>query len=77
MGYSIRNSQYRYTIWMKNGFRTTQPYKTESVIGDELYDYKADPLEKVNVAKDAKYDAVAKKLKAEMLAYFASQLKLK
>jgi arylsulfatase A-like enzyme len=77
MGYSIRNSQYRYTIWMKNGFRTTQPYKKESEIGDELYDYKADPLEKVNVAKDKKYDIVAKKLKAQMLAYFASQVNKK
>ena len=77
MGYSIRNSQFRYTIWMKNGFRTTQPYKKESEIGDELYDYKADPLEKVNVAKDIKYNAVAKKLKAQMLAYFASQVNKK
>ena len=74
MGYSIRNSQYRYTIWMKNNFRSTKPFKNESVIGDELYDYKADPLEKVNVAKDVNYDAVAKKLKAEMLAYFATQV---
>jgi hypothetical protein len=62
---------------MKNGFRTTQPYKKESEIGDELYDYKADPLEKVNVAKDKKYDIVAKKLKAQMLAYFASQVNKK
>jgi len=44
------------------------------VIGDELYDYNADPLEKVNVAKYAKYAAVTKKLKAEMLAYFATQV---
>jgi arylsulfatase A-like enzyme len=77
MGYSIRDKQFRYTIWMKNGFRTTQPFKAASVIGDELYDYKTDPLEKVNVAKDKKYEAVAKKLKAEMLAYFASQVALK
>jgi hypothetical protein len=77
MGYSIRDKQFRYTIWMKNGFRTTQPFKAASVIGDELYDYKTDPLEKVNVAKDKKYEAVAKKLKAEMLAYFASQVAVK
>jgi arylsulfatase A-like enzyme len=77
MGYSIRDSRYRYTIWMKNAFRTTQPFNAASVIGDELYDYKEDPLEKVNVAKDLKYDAVTKKLKAEMLTYFASQVKLK
>jgi hypothetical protein len=59
---------------MKNNFRSTKPFKAESVIGDELYDYNADPLEKVNVAKDAKYEAVTKKLKAEMLAYFATQV---
>ena len=47
------------------------------MIGDELYDYNADPLEKVNVAKDAKYEAVTKNLKAEMLAYFATQVEVK
>lgn len=74
MGYSIRNKQFRYTIWMKNGFRSTQPYKKESEIGDELYDYNTDPLEKINVAKNVKYDVIAKKLKAQMLTYFASQV---
>ena len=73
MGYSIRNSQYRYTIWMKNAFRSTQPFNAASIIGEELYDYNADPLEKYNVAKDKKYLAVTKKLYAEMLAYFKSQ----
>ena len=74
MGYSIRNRQFRYTIWMKNSFRTTQAFKAESVIGDELYDYNADPLEKINVAKDKNYEATTKLLKAKMLAYFASQV---
>lgn len=60
MGYSIRNSQYRYTIWMKNAFRSTQPFNAASIIGEELYDYNADPLEKYNVAKDKKYLAVTK-----------------
>jgi iduronate 2-sulfatase len=73
MGYSIRTSQYRYTIWMKNVFRSTLPFNAASVIGEELYDYNADPLEKYNVAKDKKYATVTKKLYAEMLAYFKSQ----
>ena len=73
MGYSIRTSQYRYTIWMKNVFRSTLPFNAASVIGEELYDYNADPLEKYNVAKDKKYAPVTKKLYAEMLAYFKSQ----
>jgi hypothetical protein len=28
------------------------PFNAASVIGDELYDYKADPLEKHNVVKE-------------------------
>jgi arylsulfatase A-like enzyme len=75
MGYSIRDKQYRYTIWMRNSFRSTMPFNPASVIGDELYDYKADPLEKHNAAKDKKYEAVTAKYKKEMLRYFESQVK--
>jgi len=70
MGYSIRDNRYRYTIWMDKGFRSTQPYKKELVIGTELYDYKVDALETVNVVKEAKYAAISKKMEAEMIAYF-------
>jgi arylsulfatase A-like enzyme len=75
MGYSIREKQFRYTIWMRNSFRSTMPFNPKSVIGDELYDYKADPLEKHNVVKDKKYTETAKRLKQEMLRYFESQVK--
>ena len=75
MGYSIREKQFRYTIWMRNSFRSTMPFNPKSVIGDELYDYKADPLEKHNVVKDKKYAETAKRLKEEMLRYFESQVK--
>jgi len=75
MGYSIREKQFRYTIWMRNSFRSTMPFNPKSVIGDELYDYKADPLEKHNVVKDKKYTETAKRLKEEMLRYFESQVK--
>jgi arylsulfatase A-like enzyme len=75
MGYSIRDKQYRYTIWMRNSFRSTMPFNPASVIGDELYDYKADPLEKHNAAKDKKYEAVTAKYKKEMLRYFETQVK--
>ena len=75
MGYSIREKQFRYTIWMRNSFRSTMPFNPKSVIGDELYDYNADPLEKQNVVKDKKYSETAKRLKQEMLRYFESQVK--
>jgi len=55
---------------MKDGYRSTQPYNPNLVIGMELYDYKNDPLEEKNVAKDKGYQSVAKDLHSKMLAYF-------
>lgn len=75
MGYSIRNSQYRYTVWMKNDFRSSQPYSSDLVLGEELYDYKLDPLEKENVVNDKKYEAASKMLKKKMIDFFNSQVK--
>jgi iduronate 2-sulfatase len=75
MGYSLRTSQYRYTVWMKDGFKSDQPYKEDLLIGAELYDYKSDPEERVNVADDKKYAVVSKDMKQKMLGYFKSQVK--
>ncbi len=77
MGYSLRTERYRYTVWVKNAFRTTQPFKEDLLVGTELYDYKLDPLETINVANDKKYISVAKELKTDMLHYFAAQVATK
>lgn len=74
MGYSIRDGQYRFTIWMKNGFRTTKRYAEKDVIGMELYDYKVDPLETKNVSAEKKYQSITEKMKTDMLHYFNSQV---
>ncbi len=75
MGYSIRTEQYRYTIWMGNGFRSNKPFDKSLIIGTELYDYKKDPLEKVNVVNDKKYLAITKKMNAKIISFFKSQVK--
>ncbi len=75
MGYSIRTKQYRYTIWMNNGFRSNKPFDNKLIIGTELYDYKKDPLEKVNVANDRKYAAITKQMDAKMMVFLKSQVK--
>jgi arylsulfatase A-like enzyme len=75
MGYSIRTKQYRYTIWMGNGYRSNKPFDQSLVIGTELYDYKKDPLEKVNVVKVKKYKTVTAAMHTKMLAFLQSQLK--
>ena len=75
MGYSIRTKQYRYTMWMSNGFRSSRPFDSKLIIGTELYDYKKDPLETVNVANEKKYAAVSKQMNAKMMAFLKSQVK--
>ena len=75
MGYSIRTTQYRYTIWMSNGFKSTQPFNKDFIIGTELYDYNKDPLERVNVANDKKYATISKEMNNKMMAFLKSQVK--
>jgi arylsulfatase A-like enzyme len=75
MGYSIRTRQYRYTIWAKDTFRSTQPFKKELVVASELYDYEKDPNETVNVVDDKKYDSVTRDLNNKMTVFLNSQAK--
>ena len=75
MGYSIRNNRYRYTIWMKDNFRSYQAFDKNLLIATELYDYKKDPNETVNVASEKEYAATAKKLQQDMLSFLAAEHK--
>jgi hypothetical protein len=77
MGYSIRTSRYRYSIWLKNKARSTDPYNPAQLIGTELYDYEVDPMETINVAKEKKYTVVAAQMHKKMMAYFQSQTSTK
>lgn len=74
MGYSLRTDRYRYTLWMKDNYRSTQPFNPALVAGIELYDYKKDPNEMVNVAKDKKYAAVSSEMHQNMMNFFKTQL---
>jgi hypothetical protein len=60
---------------MNNGYRSNQPYDEKLLIGAELYDYKNDPLETVNVVNEKKYQSVAAEMKNQMIQFFKSQLK--
>lgn len=66
MGYSIRTGQYRYTEWHDNNYRSTMNYDEKNIIATELYDYKNDPLETKNFAKDSSYDSIKKELKEQL-----------
>lgn len=75
MGYSIRTNKYRYTVWMKNGFRSTQKFNKDLLIGIELYDYEKDPLETKNVSHEKQYNLIEKQLHSQMISFLKSQEK--
>ena len=75
MGYSIRTNRYRYTIWMKNGYRSTDPFSASLLVGSELYDYEKDPLEKVNFTGSTSYKKIKATLHQQMISFLASQKK--
>jgi arylsulfatase A-like enzyme len=73
MGYSIRTAKYRYTIWLKDSFRSYKPYSKELVATSELYDYSKDPNETINVVGEKEYAAVSKELNEKMVKFLVSQ----
>ena len=75
MGYSIRTNRYRYTIWMKNGYRSTDTFSASLLVGSELYDYEKDPLEKVNFTGNTSYKKIKATLHQQMISFLASQKK--
>jgi arylsulfatase A-like enzyme len=75
MGYSIRTKQYRLTYWMKNDYRSNQPFSPDLVTAKELYDYYKDPLETANVVNDKDYKDISDDLQDRIIAFFKSQEK--
>jgi iduronate 2-sulfatase len=75
MGYSIRTQRYRYTIWLKDSYRSYKPFSKNLVVASELYDYEKDPNETVNVAAEKEYASVSKDLNEKMERFLASQVK--
>lgn len=74
MGYSIRTNRYRYTVWMGNDFKSTQPYDEDLVVATELYDYEKDPMETVNFANEDTYSKIRHEMDKLMSSYFQSQV---
>lgn len=73
MGYTIRDEQYRYTLWLGNEFNTSKPADSVPVIASELYDYVDDPHERYNKIDDSKLTLVRARLHEKLYAYFRDQ----
>ncbi|WP_258104181.1 sulfatase-like hydrolase/transferase [Marinoscillum sp. MHG1-6] len=71
MGYALRNDRYRYVAWYKDGDISDE----QNILFKELYDYKKDPQEKVNVV--ALNTALAEDLQAQLSAHLRLQTQQK
>ena len=77
MGYAFRNERYRYIVWLKSNFKKdeVQVFSDDLVVARELYDYKNDPLETINVVDEEEYQAIRLKMEKQSNGFFQSQLK--
>jgi arylsulfatase A-like enzyme len=69
MGYAIRDGRYRYVEWIKD-CTSDQPYGSGKVVGRELYDYQADPLETKNAVNNPEYRETEQKLRRQLHEFF-------
>ncbi len=77
MGYAFRDEQYRYVFWVTNpgkiGPKSTPSATFDKLRAQELYDYKADPLETKNIAKDPAQAERIKAFRAEAQSFLKAQ----
>jgi arylsulfatase A-like enzyme len=75
MGYAFRDERYRYVVWLKDNFRTYMSYRKELEVAWELYDYKTDHYETINLINDNNYKDVIKRFEEYSVNYFIDQEK--
>ena len=73
IGYTLRNDRYRYTAWVGPDPINTKKLKENKIIGEELYDYKVDPLERKSYIHDPEYKAILIKMREDFAIYFDNE----
>ncbi len=70
MGYAIRNDRYRYIEWMEEGRHVNPDADYSAAIAKQLFDYKYDPLETVNIANKDSVKEIQKELAKELQKFY-------
>jgi arylsulfatase A-like enzyme len=70
IGYTLRNDRYRYTAWVGKNPINTHRLSENKIIGEELYDYKIDPLERKSYINDPEYKSVLKRMRKDFKKFF-------
>ena len=64
MGYTLRSKRYRYVKWVQMNYR--QGERKGLLAATELYDYKTDPQETVNLAGSPEHASIVKEFEREL-----------
>ncbi len=70
IGYTLRNDRYRYTAWVTNNPINVKKLDEKNLIGEELYDYKIDPLERKSYINDSEYKTILSKMRKDFIIFF-------
>ncbi|MBI9063330.1 MAG: sulfatase [Marinilabiliaceae bacterium] len=73
VGYSIRNDRFRLTLWMKDGYKTYEPFSENVIVAGELYDYQVDADETTNFYEAKKYAKIRSQLMTIFKDFVAGQ----
>jgi len=73
IGYTLRNDRYRYTAWVGDDPIHTQKLSENKIIGEELYDYNKDPLEKKSYINDPKYKEILDGMRKDFKYFFDNE----
>ncbi|NME71453.1 sulfatase-like hydrolase/transferase [Flammeovirga aprica] len=69
-GYSLKSGNIRYTAWYDGNPRLKKTLEGCTLKAEELYDYKADPLETRNLAKDKAYKQKLDEMRDLFMEFF-------
>lgn len=66
MGYSVRTTQYRYTVWVSFSSLIKKP-NWKKVLAEELYNHSIDSEENKNLAYLQKYETIKSELRKNLI----------
>jgi arylsulfatase A-like enzyme len=70
MGYALRTQRYRLVAWVSKQVSRTGEFAPSAVAAVELYDYRNDPLEKVNLADRPEHASIRDGLMKQLEQFF-------
>lgn len=73
LGYAIRDGRYRYVEWIENGYHVNPNANMNQVAGRQLFDYKNDPNETLNLVNNPQYKEALKKMKQKLHQFYKNQ----